>query len=102
VKSAKSEEESTAEIMTYIEDVSRKDSCLVVSIKPVGAKNLGSYKEILIDVNAEGSMDQFSKFLYDIENSADMILEVKRFTLNSKSSAGTLKGTFLISKIIIE
>ncbi|MDD5423054.1 MAG: hypothetical protein PHT32_06520, partial [Candidatus Omnitrophica bacterium] len=81
VKSAKSEDESVAEVLTHIETISRNDSCLIVNIKPVGARNVGSYREVLVDVTAEATMENFSKFLYDIENSPNMILGVRRFTL---------------------
>lgn len=102
VKSLNSDEEAMAEILTLIETVSRNDSCLIVNIKPAGVKDMGSHKEVLIDVTAEADIEKFSKFLFDIENLSDMILEVKRFTLSSKSAPGTLKGTFLISKISID
>lgn len=103
VKIAKSEEETIADILAYIENVSRNNSCFIINIKPAGTKSLGSHKELLIDLTAEANMAQFSKFLYDIENSKDMLLRVKRFNISSKyNQTGILKGTFLISKILIE
>ena len=103
VRSGKSEEETTAEVLSYLEKLSRDDSCLILNIKPVSTKNLGAYKELLIDMSSEGSVSQFSKFLYDIENTQNMILKVRHFVLTSKAGQeGVLKGSFLISKIIIE
>ena len=102
-KSAKKAEESMADILTYIEAVSRDDSCLIINIKPLGVKEMGSHKAALIDVTAEADMSQFSKFLYDIENSPQYLLRVRRFTISSKSGqTGTLRGTFLISKILLD
>jgi hypothetical protein len=103
LKGAKSEDEAVADAMAYIENTSRSDSCLIVSIKPVGVKKTGSYKEILIDVSAEATMAQFSKFLYDIENPEEMILTVKRFVITPKSGQQkVLKGSFLISRLSVD
>ncbi len=103
IKSDKSEEESVADLLSYLESLSRSDSCLVINIKPIGAKDIGLYKELLIDLSSEGGIQQFTKFLYDVENTKNMILKVRHFVLTSKSGQeGTLKGSFLISKIIIE
>ena len=103
VRSDKGEEEAAAELLTYLESLSRNDSCLVINIKPIGIKDLGAYKEVLIDLSSEGSLQQFTKFLYDVENAKNMILKVRHFVLTSKAGQeGALKGAFLISKIIVE
>ena len=103
VRSGKSEEETIAEALTYMENLSRGDSCLILNIKPIGTKDMGPYKELLIDMSAEGTVSQFTKFMYDIENAQSMILKIRHFALTSKAGQeGVLKGTFLISKIIIE
>ena len=103
VKSDKSEEETAADLLSYLESLSRSDSCLVINIKPIGTKDFTSYKELLIDLSSEGSLQQFTKFLYDVENTKNMILKVRHFVLTSKAGQeGALKGSFLISKIIVE
>ena len=103
VKSEKSEEEAAADVLSYLEGISRGDSCLVINIKPIGTKDFGPYKELLIDLSSEGSVSQFTKFLYDVENTKNAILKIRHFVLTSKAGQeGTLKGSFLISKIIIE
>jgi len=96
------EEESSAEVLSYLENLSRADSCLILNIKPLGTKDAGAYKEILIDLSSEGSISQFTKFLYDIENTKDMILKIRHFVLTSKAGQeGSLKGSLLVSKIIV-
>jgi len=103
VKSAKGEKADASDILSYVENISKNDSCCIVNIKPIGTRNLSSYKEVLIDITVEATMEQFSKFLYDIENSKNMLLRVKQFNINSKTGqAGTLKGTFLVSKILMD
>lgn len=103
LKPDKSEGEAVAEVLSYVESVSRNDSCLVTNIKPIGVKEFGAFKEILVDVSSEGDAASFSKFLYDIENTSEILLKVRRFSLNAKAGQqGALRGSFLISKIIIE
>lgn len=102
-KTSMSEEEAVADTLALIENISKNDTCLIINIKPVGVTDTGSYKEILIDVSAEGGIGPFSKFLYDIENPSDRLMSVKRFTLSPKSGqAGVLKGTFIVSKILLD
>ncbi|MDP3790737.1 MAG: hypothetical protein Q8R38_01685 [Candidatus Omnitrophota bacterium] len=102
-KHMKSDEQAVADTLAYIETLSRNDACLIVNIKPVGTTKADHYKEILIDISAEANMSQFSKFLYDIENPRDTLISVKRFALSPKSGqADILKGTFLISKILLD
>lgn len=101
-RAVKSEEEAVADTLAYIENISRNDACLIINIKPIGITKADSYREILIDISAEAGINQFSKFLYDIENPRDTLIGIKRFTISSKSGqADTLKGTFLISKILL-
>lgn len=102
IKTGKSVEEETTDVLTQIETVSRSNSCLIVNIKPVGTKNLGSHRELLVEIAAEADIDRFSKFLYDIESSKGMMLKVRRATLSAKTGQpGTLRGNFIIGKILL-
>ena len=102
-KPSGSVDQAVADTLSYIESVSKSDSCVIINIKPVGVTEAETHKEILIDVSAEAGIEQFSKFLYDIENPREMLINVKRFTIASRSSqANALKGTFLISKILLD
>lgn len=100
---AKSNDQEVAETLTFIEGVSKNDACFIVNIKPVDIRDAVSYKEILIDVTVEAGMAQLSKFLYDIENPRENLIDIKRFSISSKyGQAGTLKSTLLISKALLD
>jgi len=102
-KSVKSKDQEVAETLTFIEGVSKNDSCFIVNIKPIDVRDAASYKEILIDVTVEAPMAQLSKFLYDIENPRENLIDIKRFSVSSKyGQAGVLKGTLLISKALLD
>ena len=92
-----------AEVMNYIETSSRNDDCHIVNIKPLGTQSKGIYKEVSVEISAEGNIDQFAKLLYDMENPRSMLLKLKRFSISSKSSgAGGLKGIFVINKVLLD
>jgi Tfp pilus assembly protein PilO len=100
---AKSKDQEVAETLTFIESVSKNDACFIVNIKPIDVKDAGSYKEILIDVTVEAPMAQLSKFLYDIENPRENLIDIKRFSISSKyGQTGVLKSTLLISKALLD
>lgn len=100
---ARSKDQEVSDTLAFIENVSKNDSCFIINIKPVDMIDSGSHKEILIDVTAEASVGQLSKFLYDIENPRENLINVKRFNVMSKSGqTGILRGTFLISKVLLD
>ena len=100
ITAEKSEEEALSKVLVEMERVSQKSGCYIVNVKPHSANEVGNYKRISFDIIAEGAISDFSRFLYEIETSPDM-LRVRHFTLATKpGSPGKLKGTFLITKII--
>lgn len=102
-RSSKSNDQEVAETLTFIESVSKNDACLIVNIKPIDIKDADSYKEILIDVTVEAQVSQLAKFLYDIENPRENLIDIKRFSVSSKSGqTGALKSTLLISKALLD
>jgi len=102
-KPAKSKDQEVAEMLTFIESVSKNDACFIVNIKPIDIKDAVSYKEILIDVTVEAPVAQLSKFLYDIENPRENLIDIKRFSVSSKfGQTGVLKSTLLISKALLD
>ena len=102
-KPTKSKDQEVAQALTFIEGVSKNDACFIINIKPVDIRDAVSYKEILVDVTIEASMAQLSKFLYDIENPRENLIDIKRFSIGSKyGQTGALKGTFLISKALLD
>jgi len=100
---SKGNDQEVAQTLTFIEGVSKNDACFIVNIKPIEIKDAASHKEILIDVTVEGNMAQLSKFLYDIENPRENLIDIKRFSVSSKyGQTGILKSTLLISKSLLD
>lgn len=102
-KPAKSKDQEVAETLTFIESISKNDACFIVNIKPIDIKDAVSHKEILIDVTVEAPIAQLSKFLYDIENPRENLIDIKRFSVSLKyGQTGVLKSTLLISKALLD
>ena len=102
-KASASQDQQIADTLSYIEGISKNDSCMINNIKPIDVKTTDSYKEVLIEVNTEGSMQNLSKFMYDIENPRDNLINVKRFTVTPKSGpAGPLKGSFVVGRTLLD
>ena len=102
VNPAQGLDNGVADTMNLIEYVSRKNACTIVNMKPLSDKNSLSYKEIMIEVTAEASMDVFSKFIYDIESSNSVMIRINRVTLTPKpGQTGVLRGVLIITKIIV-
>ena len=100
IKVSENEERELAKALGEMENISKKSSCYIANVKPRTSKKLGSYKEISFEVTAEGSINELSRFMYEIETSKEY-LRIRRFIITSKSGpARRLKGTFLISKIL--
>ena len=96
-----SEEEELSEALSVIENLSKKDSCYIANIKPLAAKKVGNYKEISFDVTVEGNIDNFARFLYDLETSREN-LRVRHFTITPISGVSAdLRIALRVSKIII-
>lgn len=101
VKMTGSEEEEMAKFLTEIESLASSSSTHIIEIKPRPSKKVQFYKKYLIELDAEGDINQLSKFIYDIQNS-NQLLKVDKFSLGTKG-AGTnlLKCHLLVSKILI-
>lgn len=101
VKMGGSEEEEMAKFLTEIESLASSSSVHIIEIKPRPSKKIQFYKKYLIELDAEGNINQLSKFIYDIQNSSQL-LKVDKFSLGTKG-AGTnlLKCRLLVSKILI-
>jgi hypothetical protein len=100
-RSGKTVESETASILERIEDMSKSSACPITSVKPLGARAVGSYKDVSVEVTVEGDIGQIARFVYESEHSADMPMRIKRFSISAKSQAGgSLRGSFVLTRFI--
>lgn len=101
VRMTGSEEEEMAKFLTEIESLARSSSVHISGIKPLPIKKVDFYKKYIVELEAEGDINQVSRFIYDIQNSPQL-LKIDKFSLSTKG-AGTnlLKCNILVSKVLI-
>jgi Tfp pilus assembly protein PilO len=94
-----SEEQEMAEVLSQIEDLSRRAAVHISQIKPQGAKDYKTYKEFLVEIRAEAKIENLSQFIYELQ-SPPQLLRTKKLLLNTKTaSTDILEATILIAKI---
>lgn len=101
VKMAGSVEEEMTKFLTEIESLASSSSVRIIGIKPHPVKEVGFYKKFFVELDAEGDINQISKFIYDMQNSTQL-LKIDKLSIGTKG-AGTnlLKCSILVSKILI-
>jgi hypothetical protein len=84
--------------LSVLEGMAKDAGVRIIDIRPQASQRLDLYKEILIDLRTEASMESYIKFLYNIESSLSL-LKIKKFQLNTKPNSQFLEGNFSISRI---
>lgn len=99
IQRAGDEQEEVPSILKEIETIALRSGVKITSIKPKNIKRFKNYKKFRIEVVSEAEINQFLKFIYDLEGSK-RLLKVERLVLTLKGRQSTLlKGTFVIHKI---
>jgi len=100
-RSSGSDEEDVANILAEIEGLARTASVRLVDIKPLAPKQADLYREYAINVEVEGDMEQVMTFIYNLNNSSQL-LRVEKLRLGLKDKETSLvKASVLVTKISI-
>lgn len=100
VKKVGSDEEEVAKLLGEIEELARGSTVYLVDMKPRTSKEIDFYKEYTVEVEAEGNVRSVVRFLYQLNNSTQLLRTEKlRLTLKEKDSS-VIKATILITKIL--
>lgn len=92
------EGQEKASPLADLENLCRNSGIRILDLRPQGANrsSLG-YSEALIDLRAEGSIEGYMNFMYNLENSL-ALLRVKSFQLSVRPNTTDLEGNFSISQ----
>lgn len=93
-----SKEDTLVSALSELEDLAKKANIKIVDLRPQASKASGLYKEILIDLRTEGTIEGYLSFMYNLESSL-YLLKISKFQLSSRPSAQTLEGIFSITQI---
>ncbi len=96
------EKGSLVSALTELENLAKNANIRIMEIKPQGVDYQSSdvSGEILIDLRAEGTMEEYLKFFYNIENSLSL-LKIEKLRLSAKPNAPILEGAFSISRFSV-
>lgn len=101
IKMKGSVEEETATILREVENIARLSNTYITDIKPQRVQDMEFYKEYYVELEAEGDISNIAKFIYDLQNSKQ-ILKVRYLRLNPRDDTGDeLKGYMIVTKILI-
>lgn len=101
IKRSGSDEEEVAKILGEIESLARKSSVYLVDMKPRKPEGVDFYVEYTIEIETEGQMESLVNFLHQLNTSAQL-LRVEKLRLNqAKAGSTVLKGSMLITKVIV-
>jgi len=96
---AKSEEEEMTSILKELENLASKSSVYLIDMKPGGIKKAGQSKKYMINLSCEAQIEQLTEFMYDIENSKEL-LTIEKYQIGPKSKESSVaQCSMSISKI---
>lgn len=91
---AGSEEEELASMLKAIESIASTNKIRITNIRPQPTKSRDIYKLFVFELSAEADITQLSKFIFDLQSSANL-MRVTRLTLKSSLNKGNLLSASL-------
>jgi len=88
-------------VLSDLETIARGADVKITDIRPDTTPGQGAYREVIIDLRVEGSINGYLKFMYDLESSLSLF-KIKRYKLNVKQGSQGLEGDFSISKLFLD
>jgi len=100
LKPLNQEQDTYLMVLSELENLAKDANIRIIDIRPekTGQGKTGGYNEILINLRTEGGIEEYMKFIYNVENSLGL-LKIKRLQLTSKLNNQWLEGDFSISQI---
>lgn len=84
--------------LSEIENLAKKANIRIIDLRPQSLETSDLYKEALIELKTEGTMEDYLKFIYTLESSLSL-LKIKRFELNVQPNSGLLEANISLSQI---
>lgn len=92
------EEDALTSALSELENLAKNANIRIIDLRPQATKSSDLYREIFIDLRAEGTMEGYLNFIYNLENSLSL-LRIKKFQLSARPNTAVLEGSFSISRI---
>lgn len=95
-----SDDEQITLVLKELESLASKSSVYLVDMKPNGIKESGSSKKILVNLNCEAQMEQLIDFMYNMENS-DNLLSIEKYQITPKAKESSVaKCSIAVYKVV--
>jgi len=102
LSSGKTEEEEITSLLKEVESIADQSKLYIVDMKPLPVEVEGYIKKYLVTLNSEGNMENIINFIYNIENSNELLLIVEKYQITLKSKeTNTAQLAITISKTVI-
>jgi len=93
------EELSVAGMLSELENLAKGANLRIIDLRPQNpSQTASSLKESGVDLQTEGEIQGYLKFIYAVENSF-LSLDIKRLQLKAKPNSENLEGNFSIMQI---
>ncbi|MEK6714719.1 MAG: hypothetical protein AABY43_01570 [Candidatus Omnitrophota bacterium] len=93
-------QDSSVSVLSELERLSKNADIRIIEIRPETTKKLALYKEIFVDLRAEGTMEGYLKFIYALEHSP-LLLKIKKFQLTAKPNTPLLEANLSLSQLLV-
>lgn len=90
-------QDTTVAVLAELEYLSQKAAIKILDIRPQSITRASGTREVSFDLRAEGEIDSYVKFIYEIENSV-FLLKLKKIMLRAKPDSSSIEGTFTITQ----
>ena len=101
IKQERSDEETLAILLSNIEKLAKKSSVSVVDMKPSPVEKSKFYKKYTVKIEAEAKIDFLTDFIYQLEESSQL-LRVVEFRLSpQKRESPILKIYLTVTEVLI-
>jgi len=100
-KKVGSDEEEETKVLGEIEELARQCKISIINIKPQPPRQIGFYRKYVVDIESEAEMEPFTDFLYQLNNSSQL-LRAEKVTFNLKDKDSLIvKGSISVTKVVI-
>lgn len=86
-----------AGVLSELETLAEISNIRIIDLRPESSPGQTSHREIDISLRTEGMMEEYLRFIYDIESSP-FLLRIKKLQLNSRPHSPLLEGIFSVSQ----
>lgn len=98
-KDSEKNQDALVEALSELESLAQGSGIKIIDIRPKTSSDGASlYKEIPIDLRTEGSVENYLKFIYNLENSFSL-LKIKEYQLSTRPNSQFLEGIFSIHQL---